>query len=345
MDLYYSEKLDGKWKEPVNLGPLINTAHGESFPFAASDGKLFFSSDGHPGFGGKDVFYTQQIGETWITPVHLDSAINSIADDFALITDSAFKQGYFSSNRMKTDDIFSFHISQPQFVYCDTIKENNYCFTFYDERQKQADSLTAIYNWDFGDGKIRKGKEVKYCFPGAGEYTVKLTIVDAIEGKAIADKVEYKVDLKDIEQALINSDNIGLVNQPVSLEGKTAGITDFTAKSYFWNFGDGFRPGGLLEKYIFGKKGEYTVQLGLWGQKDSLGIIPEKCYQKNIRIFNSYEEIILPAQKEGSFQFRTFLMDGLSENQKQNIKKIFNKTGDPCIDCNQGHFSGADSHL
>ena len=107
--------------------------------------------------------------------------------------------------------------------------------------------------------------------------------MDAIEGKAIADKVEYKVNLKDIEQAFINSDNIGLVNQPVSFQGITAGLTDFTAKEHFWNFGDGFRPGGPLEKKIFGKKGEYTIQLGIWGEKDSLGIIPEKCYQKKVR--------------------------------------------------------------
>ena len=106
------------------------------------------------GFGGKDIFYTQQIGETWIIPVHLDSAINSIADDFGLITDSTFEQGYFSSNRMKTDDIFSFRIFQPQFAHCDTIKDNNYCFTFYDERQQLIDTVAVIYNWDFGDGKI-----------------------------------------------------------------------------------------------------------------------------------------------------------------------------------------------
>jgi len=345
MDLYYSEKMDGSWKEPVNLGPQINTAHSESFPYAACDGKLFFSSDGHPGFGGKDIFYTQQIGETWINPVHLDSAINSIADDFGLVTDSTFEQGYFSSNRMKTDDIFSFHIFQPQFAHCDTIKENNYCFTFYDERQQLIDTISAIYNWDFGDGKIRKGKEVKYCFPGAGEYTVKLTIMDAIEGKAIADKVEYKVNLTDIEQALIHSDNIGVVNQPVSFQGITAGLTDFAAKAYFWNYGDGFRPGGLLENKIFGKKGEYTIQLGLWGQKDSLGKIPEKCYLKNIRIFNSYEEIILPVQKEKSFQLSVFLMDDLSENQRQNIKNIFNTTGDPGINQTQEQILDADSPL
>ncbi len=236
MDLYYSEKKDGNWKEPVNMGPLINTPCSESFPFAASDGKLFFSSDGLPGFGGKDIFYSQQIDGTWITPVHLDSAINSISDDFGLITDSTFEQGYFSSNRMRTDDIFSFKILQPKFAHCDTVQENNYCFTFYDERQQQIDSVPVIYNWDFGDGKIRKGKEVKYCFPGIGKYTVKLTIVDAIEGKAIADKVEYKVNLKNIEQALISSDNIGLVNQPMSFQEYNHRIGRFYSKSIFLEF-------------------------------------------------------------------------------------------------------------
>ncbi len=329
MDIYYSEKKGGKWNEPVNMGPEINTPHSESFPFAASDGKVFFSSDGLPGFGGKDIFYTRQTGEGWITPVHLDSAINSVADDFGLITDSTFEEGYFSSNRMKTDDIFSFQIYQPRFSHCDSIKENNYCFTFYDERQQLIDTVPVIYHWDFGDGKIRKGREVKFCFPGEGNYSVKLTIIDAIGGKAIADKVEYKVSLKDIEQALINSDNIGLVNQPVLFNGITGKLPDFTAKKYFWNFGDGFRPGSPEETRIFGKNGEYTVQLGLWGQKDSIGILPEKCFMKTIRVFNSYEEIPLPFQREGQLQLKMLLMDDLSENQKQNINKIFNTTADP----------------
>lgn len=289
MDLYFCEKRDGKWMEPVNMGPLINTLYSESFPFASPDGKLFFSSDGHPGFGGKDIYYTSQSGGIWSVPVHLDSAINSEADDFGLITDSTFSKGYFSSNRMKTDDIFSFSLFQPVFTHCDTILENNYCFTFYDERQQLIDTVPSIYSWDFGSGHILKGKEVKYCFPGAGDYIVRLTILDALEGKAIADKVEYKVNLKDIEQFIIGSDNIGLVNQTLSFEAIKNGLPNFTPKEYFWNFGDGFRPGGAVEEKIFGRKGDYTVQLGLWGQKDSLGIVPEKCYQKVVHINNSKE--------------------------------------------------------
>jgi len=292
MDIYYSDKKDGKWKEPVNPGPLVNTSGNESFPFAAANGRLFYSSDGHEGFGGKDIFYTRQTGDTWMAPVHLDSAINSAADDFGLITDSTFREGYFSSNRMKTDDIFSFKLFQPEFAHCDTIQDNNYCFTFYDERQQEIDTVPAIYIWDFGDGKTRNGIEVKYCFPGPGDYIVRLTIMDAIEGKAIADKVEYNVNLEDLDQALINSDNIGLVNQPVSFQAVTSSLKDFIPVAHFWNFDDGFRPGGLLESNTYLKTGEYTVKLGLWGQKDSLGITPEKCFLKKILIVNSYEQIL-----------------------------------------------------
>ncbi len=299
MDLYYSEIKEGIWREPVNMGPLINTAHNESFPFASPDGKLFFSSDGHPGFGGKDIYYTRQLTGSWLAPVHLDSAINSIYDDFGLVTDSTFEKGYFSSNRMKTDDIFSFSLFQPVFLQCDTIRANNYCFTFYDERQELTDTVPVVYCWDFGDGQIRKGKEVKYCFSGAGEYIVQLTILDVIGGKTISDKVEYRVNLNDIEQFLIGTDNIGLVNQPMLFEAIKSGLPDFKPVEYFWNFGEGFRAGGQCESKIFGRKGEYTVQLGLWGQKDSLGIIPEKCYLKNVRIFDSSEEMPVPEVQNG----------------------------------------------
>jgi hypothetical protein len=298
MDIYFCEKKDGKWREPVNMGPLINSPKSESFPFASPDGKLFFSSDGHPGFGGKDIYFTKETDGTWITPVHLDSAINSIADDFALITDSTFEKGYFSSNRMKTDDIYSFSILRPEFANCDTIRENNYCFTFYDEKQQLIDTVPVTYCWDFGDGQLRKGKEVRYCFPGAGEYTVRLTILDALDGKAIADKVEYKVDLKDIEQFLIHSDNLGMINHPMSFQAIQSGMTGFTPKKYFWNFGEGFRPGDPVENKIFGRKGEYTVQLGIWGQKDSNGLIPEKCYQKNVVISDSKEGVALPEKPQ-----------------------------------------------
>ena len=243
MDLYYCDRHNNDWDQPVNLGPVINTPKNESFPFACKYGKLYFASDGHKGFGGKDLFYTQEINGEWIVPVHLDSAINSTADDFGIVIDSTFENGYFSTNRRKTDDIFSFSSAPVEFTNCDSIKENNYCFTFYDEKQQLIDTVQVIYQWDFGDGIIHIGKEVKHCFPGPGKYSVTLTIIDELTGDTIAKQVEYKVELENIKQAYIKSDNVGMVDKSISFKGLTSDLKGIKITDYFWDFGDGFKPG------------------------------------------------------------------------------------------------------
>jgi hypothetical protein len=284
MDLYYCDRRNSDWDKPVNLGPVINTPKNESFPFACRFGKLFFASDGHKGFGGKDLFYTQEINKEWITPVHLDSAINSTADDFGIVIDSTFENGYFSTNRQKTDDIFSFSLAPLEFTNCDTLKENKYCFTFYDEKQRLIDTISAIYQWDFGDGIMHLGKEVKYCFPGPGKYSVKLTIIDELTHDTIAKQVEYKTELENINQANINSDKVGLVDKSISFKGVLTDLKGYRITDYFWNFGDGFKPGGPLISNTFKKKGEYIVKLGLLAEKDSLGVIPKICVMKKVII-------------------------------------------------------------
>jgi hypothetical protein len=337
MDLYYCDWNGNGWGKPNNLGPVINTPENESFPFAGNWGKLYFASSGHQGFGGKDLFYTSEINGNWINPVHLDSAINSPADDFGIVTDSTFEKGYFSSNRLKTDDIFSFSIAPPEFKSCDTIRENNYCFTFFDERHQLIDTLAVTYIWDFGNGIIRKGVEVKHCFPGPGKYTIRLNIVDDLTGNLIADQVEYKADLREIDQGYINSYNVGIAGKPVSFDAARSNLKGFKITDFVWNFGDGFKPGAQYMNKVFKAKGEYGVQLGLIGAKDSLGIIPQKCVSKRIRIFDSYQEPDLKSKSRNaartgksdslgavhkSMQIRTILMDNLTERQKTKIKAL-----------------------
>ena len=329
------------WDKPVNIGPEINTTGNESFPFACRYGKLYFSSDGQKGFGGKDIFYTQEVNGAWISPVHLDSAINSPADDFGLVIDSTFENGYFSSNRKKTDDIFSFSSAPVEFDECEVIGENNYCFTFYDEKQRLIDTLTVVYQWDFGDGVVHTGKEVDHCFPGPGKYTVKLTITDELTGDTIAKQVNYDVDLENIRQAYINSMNIGLVDSPVSFEAlvsdlRSSGITD-----YFWDLGDGFKPGGYMTEKIFNKRGTYDIRLGLFEGKDSLGLIPKVCVIKKIRIFNNCQKFELKGENasggkyekpdSGTESLKTLqvgicFMDDLSSQQRSRIGDAFRNT-------------------
>lgn len=110
-DIYVCRKLGFKWTKPVNLGGNINTAGNEMFPFIHPDGSLYFSSDGHQGLGGLDVFVTRYNGYKWEYPTNLKHPFNSSKDDFAYTVNKARTIGYFSSNReggKGGDDIYYF---------------------------------------------------------------------------------------------------------------------------------------------------------------------------------------------------------------------------------------------
>lgn len=108
-DLYKSERTDSGWSAPENLGAGINTGGNEMFPFI-QDSILYFSSDGHPGLGGLDVFYTQ-IGAENQNVVNLGFPMNTAFDDFNAILFNNGRRGFISSNRpngMGDDDIWEF---------------------------------------------------------------------------------------------------------------------------------------------------------------------------------------------------------------------------------------------
>ena len=89
---------DGTYGEPKNLGSEINTEHREQFPVISND-TLYFSSDGHTGFGGLDIFKSIISNNGFSRPVNLNIPINSSLDDFGLIKSDDLGLGYFSSNR------------------------------------------------------------------------------------------------------------------------------------------------------------------------------------------------------------------------------------------------------
>jgi outer membrane protein OmpA-like peptidoglycan-associated protein len=114
-DLYLSRKLEnGKWSEPENLGDSINTSGNEYAPFIHPDGKtLYFSSDGWPGMGGQDIFYSRLKRDgTWSSPINIGYPINTYADDFGFIVNTKGNFAYYSSNRKGTVDwdIFGFDL-------------------------------------------------------------------------------------------------------------------------------------------------------------------------------------------------------------------------------------------
>jgi ompA family protein len=85
--------------EMENLGEPINTAGNECFPTFRPNGDLYFSSDGHVGLGGLDVYVARQNTDQQWTIEHLGFPLNSNGDDFGLTFESPYNRGFFSSNR------------------------------------------------------------------------------------------------------------------------------------------------------------------------------------------------------------------------------------------------------
>lgn len=117
-DVYYSRRLgEAEYDLPVNLGETINSIGDEYTPYYV-EGKLYFSSDGHPTMGGMDIFSSDWDGTQWSKPKNLGLGYNSRYDDFHYKTDPATEKGYLVSNRPNDevrslrgetccDDIFS----------------------------------------------------------------------------------------------------------------------------------------------------------------------------------------------------------------------------------------------
>ncbi|MHA3786586.1 OmpA family protein [Flavobacterium hauense] len=161
-DIYVAEVFaDGKVGSPKNLGPKINTTGREMFPFV-NDSILYFSSDGHYGMGGLDVFESRWAKDVEFSePKNLGAEVNSTRDDFSFIIDKEKKYGYFSSNRpggRGDDDIYYFTRQEPP---CDQWVSGRVTNLKYKMGINQAD--VKVYD-QYGDviASVKTGEDGTY---------------------------------------------------------------------------------------------------------------------------------------------------------------------------------------
>lgn len=174
-DIYFSKFENGKWYSPVNAGNKVNTSGNEMFPFVSSDNVLYFSSDGHIGLGGLDIYSVPLALNGKVSGIvqNLGAPLNSNLDDFGLWTSAELKEGYFSSNRKRgdnDDDIYSFY----------RLGEKSGCkdvlLTVKDAKSEEVLSNVTfryypIENPDnYSEGTLGRDGTIRLCLDGDSEF-------------------------------------------------------------------------------------------------------------------------------------------------------------------------------
>ncbi|MBN2639964.1 MAG: OmpA family protein [Bacteroidales bacterium] len=172
-DLWIATRKDksSAFGHPFNLGKTINTLGDELFPFLRNDTVLYFSSNGHGGMGGLDIFVSKlKANGQWSQPENLRYPINSTFDDMSFIIEPKRNKGYFSSNRngtMGKEDLYSFVIPETEFSLSGTVTNARTLFGMgnikVELKGETGPQYSTITNdkgyYSFGNSQIRKNTD------------------------------------------------------------------------------------------------------------------------------------------------------------------------------------------
>jgi peptidoglycan-associated lipoprotein len=158
-DLFMSTRdAAGNWSAPTNLGGAINTTSDEMYPSVVGT-KLYFSSNGHVGMGGLDIFSATNEGGAWGNVTNVQSPMNSSADDFGVMfVDAA--SGFISSNReggQGADDIYTFRIPPPVFSVSGRVYDT-------DTKESIPDATVELFGSDGTSLSVRTGSDGIYRY-------------------------------------------------------------------------------------------------------------------------------------------------------------------------------------
>ncbi len=163
-DLYrVSINENGNFGTPENLGAAINTEGKELFPSIDSNGTLYFSSNGHLGMGGLDVFKSESSGSTYGSSKNIGGGANSSGDDFAFVYDPKTETGFVSSNREGGKGMDDIYQVTPKVPPCDVILDITVVNAYTDQplfgarvslNDGSSERLSIIQTSEAGTGQI-----------------------------------------------------------------------------------------------------------------------------------------------------------------------------------------------
>ncbi len=198
-DIYVAEKKGESWGPAINLGPEVNSTGNELFPFVAMDGYLYFSSDGHPGLGGLDIFSIKIHGGSEPEGrTRLDVPVNSSFDDFAFTTNSNGTAGYLTSDRpggKGLDDLYSWKFTGMKPVIA------NICVVDKNSNERISDADLTIE-------PLGNNLSQNTAFSGPNGYSFLQLEATNVKGKEYLILVPYENSLTEASNKLGNSCNV-----------------------------------------------------------------------------------------------------------------------------------------
>lgn len=255
MDIYVTHKdSSGVWTTPENLGDKINTAGNEVFPFISSNNVLYFSSNGHDGIGGLDIYEVSYKDGQIQRAYNMGEPVNSNLDDFGIFLNEDNKTGYISSNRQNggvDDDIYDLLILRQVKRDKDLliITKDKYSNLPVPNTTLTMNGSTIITN-EKGEYRtsIEEGASLKFYSSREGYYDTQDSLITANSlNESFTKEIIIEKDPKPFLQALVTDVETG---NP--LEGVSIRITDIMT-------GESFNPyitsaSGTYYKFLSDKK-------------------------------------------------------------------------------------------
>jgi hypothetical protein len=280
-DIYVSRKESRGWTKPENLGAMINTTEWELFPFYHPAGRLYFSSKGHKARGSSfDLFYTNYYNGEWGAPIPVPS-LNSFNDDISMIINEDFSEGYITRKTGNDFDILRFEY--PNYESFDNprpIQKNRFCFRLRENSLDTIDYDVFSYEWVINDTMTIPGHDIKFCFPGPGEYDLSFNVTNKLTDTIMYDVASLYLNLQLLEQPVITAPDTIKVSESAVFDATETSWNRWKIQGYYWDFGNGVQDKGQKVDYQYTQPGEYTIVLGI---KENRRSEPEKyAVYKNI---------------------------------------------------------------
>lgn len=297
LDIYKAERnTDGSWGHEINLGRGVNTPNDEDSPVITPDGTvLYFSSKGHLGYGGYDVFRRETDGK-WENVVNLGFPINSAGDDIYFKPNKEGTLGYFASNReggYGDMDIYRAVIDKIKFSNCYPMEEKLYPISLDGSIAKKKAKPGSIYLWDMGDGQEERGMNITHNYKRPGNYSVFLSIVDSTSGKVLHEEKEMPVIIDNVTHIEFIAPDTVDMNDNVLFIGTPTVVKDSRILSYSWNFGDEQKGDSIKPYHVYISPGVYEVKMDIEAINDANNKKSQYCVTKNIVVRTEEETIAL----------------------------------------------------